>query len=131
MAMTDPVADFLTRIRNAGKAGHKRVDIPSSNLKKAMAQILTDQKFITSFTVLEDGKQNILRIQLKYYNGKPVIAGLRRASRPGLRQYRAKDALPRVRGGLGVAIISTSRGIMTDMQARKNRVGGEVLAYIW
>jgi len=129
--MTDPVADFLTRIRNAAKAGHKRVDIPASKLKKAMAQILVEQKFISGFTVLEDGKQNILRIQLKYYNGQPVIAGMRRVSRPGIRQYRGKDELPKVRGGLGVAIISTSRGIMTDMQARKDNVGGEVLAYVW
>lgn len=129
--MTDPIADFLTRIRNAVKAKHRRVDIPSSNLKKAMAQILMDQKFISNFTVLEDKKQGILRINLKYNEGRPVIKGLRRVSKPGIRRYRGKDELPRVIGGLGIAIISTSRGVMTDFQARKENVGGEVLAHIW
>ncbi|MBI2618479.1 MAG: 30S ribosomal protein S8 [Ignavibacteriales bacterium] len=128
---TDPIADFLTRIRNAVKARHRRVDIPASNLKKALAQILLDQKFIANFTVLEDGKQGILRINLKYNDGKPVIMGLKRVSKPGIRQYRGKDQLPRVIGGLGVAIVSTSKGVMTDIQARKENVGGEVLAYIW
>lgn len=128
---TDPIADFLTRIRNAVKARHRRVDIPASNLKKAMAQILLDQKFIANYTVLEDGKQGILRINLKYNDGKPVIAGLKRVSKPGIRQYRGKDELPRVIGGLGVAIVSTSKGVMTDVQARRENVGGEVLAYIW
>ncbi|HEY5615952.1 MAG TPA: 30S ribosomal protein S8, partial [Bacteroidota bacterium] len=116
MSMTDPIADFLTRLRNAGKAKHKRVDIPASKMKKAMAQILVDQKFIANFAVLEDGKQGVLRIQLKYNGGKPVIQGLRRVSRPGIRQYRNSDALPRVLGGLGVAIVSTSKGVMTDAQ---------------
>jgi small subunit ribosomal protein S8 len=131
MSMTDPISDFLTRIRNAGKAKHKRVEIPASKVKKAVAQILVDEKFITGFTVLDDGKQGILRIQLKYTGGKPVISGLRRASRPGLRVYRASDELPRILGGMGVTIVSTSRGVMTDHQARKQHVGGEVLAYVW
>ncbi|HEX9829133.1 MAG TPA: 30S ribosomal protein S8 [Bacteroidota bacterium] len=131
MSMTDPIADFLTRLRNAGKAKHKRVDIPASKMKKAMAQILVDQKFIANFAVLEDGKQGVLRIQLKYNGGKPVIQGLRRVSRPGIRQYRNSDALPRVLGGLGVAIVSTSKGVMTDAQARKEKVGGEVVAFVW
>jgi len=131
MSVTDPVADFFTRIRNAAKAKHKRVDIPASNLKKAIAQIMVEEKFISSFSVLEDGKQGVLRIQLKYQGGRPVISGLRRVSRPGIRQYRAAGDLPRVLGGLGIAILSTSKGVMTDHQARKLHVGGEVLAYIW
>ncbi len=131
MSMTDPISDFLTRIRNAGKSKHKRVDIPASNVKKAVAQILLDEKFISGFTVLDDGKQGVLRIQLKYNGGRPVISGLRRASRPGLRVYRASDELPRVLGGMGIAIVSTSRGVMTDQAARKQHVGGEVLAYVW
>lgn len=129
--MTDPIADFLTRIRNAVKAKHRRVDIPASNLKKAMAQILLDQKYISNFTVLEDKKQGIIRINLKYNDGKPVIIGLRRVSKPGIRHYRGKDELPRVIGGLGIAIISTSKGVMTDLQARRENVGGEVVAYVW
>ncbi|MBI3578185.1 MAG: 30S ribosomal protein S8 [Ignavibacteriales bacterium] len=131
MSMTDPVADFLTRVRNASKAKHKRVDIPASNLKKAIAQILLEQKYISNFSVLGDGKQGILRVHLKYNNGRSVITGLRRVSRPGIRQYRQSDELPRVLGGLGITIISTSKGVMTDAQARKQHVGGEVLAYIW
>ena len=131
MAITDPISDFLTRIRNAAKAKHRRVDIPSSNVKKAMAQILMDQKYIANFAVLEDGKQGLLRINLKYQNGKPVIKGSRRISKPGIRQYRSSDKLPRVLGGLGVAIVSTSKGVMTDAQARKEKVGGEVIAFIW
>lgn len=131
MSMTDPIADFLTRIRNAAKAKHKRVDIPASSLKKAFAQILLDQNYISNFTLLEDRKQGILRIQLKYNDGKPVIAGLKRISKPGIRRYRSAQELPRVLGGLGVAIVSTSKGIMTDAQARKMNVGGEVLAYVW
>lgn len=131
MSKSDPIADFLTRIRNAAKAKHKRVDIPASNLKKALTQILLEQRYITNFTVLDDDKQGILRIQLKYNDGKPVIAGLRRISKPGIRQYRSASELPRVLGGLGVAIVSTSKGVMTDAQARKMNLGGEVLAYIW
>jgi len=131
MSMTDPISDFLTRIRNAAKAKHKRVDIPASNLKKAVAQILLEEKFITGYTMLDDGKQGMLRIQLKYNGGKTVITGLRRVSRPGLRLYRSSDELPRVLGGMGIAILTTSKGLMTDQRARKEHVGGEVLAYVW
>jgi small subunit ribosomal protein S8 len=131
MSITDPISDFLTRIRNAAKSKHKRVDIPASNLKKAVAQILLDEKFITGYTMLEDGKQGMLRIQLKYNGGKAVITGLRRVSRPGLRLYRSSDELPRVLGGMGIAILTTSKGLMTDHRARKEHVGGEVLAYVW
>ena len=131
MSKTDPIADYLTRIRNAAKAKHRRVDIPSSNLKKAISKILLEKSFVAGFTVLEDKKQNILRINLKYYDGKPVITGLRRISKPGIRLYRGSNELPRVLGGLGVAIISTSKGVMTDAQAKKDNVGGEILAYIW
>lgn len=131
MSMTDPIADFLTRIRNASKAKHKRVDVPASKLKKAMTEILAKQKYISGYTLLEDGKQGVLRIQLRYNNGKSVITGLRRVSKPGIRQYRAAEELPRVLGGLGIAIVSTSKGVMTDAQARKEGVGGEVIAYIW
>jgi small subunit ribosomal protein S8 len=131
MQTTDPIADFLTRVRNAVKARHRRVDIPASNVKKAVAQILLDEKFIANFTVLEDGKQGVLRINLKYNNGRPVIAGIRRVSKPGIRQYKGKSEIPRVMGGLGVAIVSTSRGIMTDTRARNENVGGEILAFVW
>lgn len=131
MPITDPISDFLTRIRNATKAKHRRVDIPASTMKKALAQILQDQKYIGDFAVLDDGKQGLLRINLKYHEGRPVIKGMRRVSKPGIRQYRPAESLPRVLGGLGVAIISTSKGIMTDVQARKQNVGGEVLAFIW
>jgi small subunit ribosomal protein S8 len=131
MPTTDPISDFLTRVRNAAKAKHKRVDIPASKMKKALAQILLDQKFIASVTLLDDGKQGVLRIQLKYSNGKPVIDGLRRISKPGIRHYRPAGELPRVLGGLGIAIVSTSKGVMTDVQARKENVGGEVVAYVW
>jgi small subunit ribosomal protein S8 len=129
--IVDPISDFLTRIRNAAKAKHRRVDIPASTMKKSMAQILLDQKFIANFTVLEDTKQGVIRINLKYKEGRPVIAGLRRVSRPGLRQYRGADEMPRVHGGLGVAIVSTSKGLMTGQQAKKENVGGEILAYVW
>jgi small subunit ribosomal protein S8 len=131
MATTDPIADFLTRVRNAGKAKHRRVEIPASKVKKALAQLLLEKKFITDVTLLEDKKQGVLRITLKYHQGKPVIAGLRRVSRPGIRRYVAAEELPRVLNGLGVAIISTSKGMMTDAQARTAKLGGEVLAYIW
>jgi len=131
MSRIDAVSDFLTRIRNAAKAKHKNVEIPASNLKKSMAEILLQQKYIAGYSVLEDKKQGVLRIQLKYSNGQPVMQGLRRISRPGLRQYRTADKLPRVLGGLGIAIVSTPRGLMTDTQARRQKVGGEVLAIIW
>lgn len=131
MATVDPIADFLTRLRNAHKAKHRRVDIPASNLKKAMAQILFEQKFIANFTVLEDSKQGVLRINLKYQDGKPVISGLRRVSKPGIRTYKTAGEMPRVLGGLGISIISTSKGVMTGARAKKENVGGEVLAYVW
>ena len=132
MQITDPVADMLTRIRNANTAKHESVDVPASNLKKAIAQILLDEGYIKSFEVVEDGTQGIIRIQLKYLAGKEkVISGLRRVSKPGLRVYAGADELPQVLRGLGIAIISTSKGIMTDKKARALHVGGEVLAFVW
>ena len=132
MQITDPVADMLTRIRNANTAKHESVDVPASNLKKAIAQILLDEGYIKSFEVVEDGTQGIIRIQLKYLAGKEkVISGLRRVSKPGMRVYAGADELPRVLKGLGIAIISTSKGVMTDKKARANHVGGEVLAFVW
>ena len=132
MQITDPVADMLTRIRNANTAKHESVDVPAFNLKKAIAQILLDEGYIKSFEVVEDGTQGIIRIQLKYLAGKEkVISGLRRVSKPGLRVYAGADELPRVLKGLGIAIISTSKGVMTDKKARANHVGGEVLAFVW
>ena len=132
MQITDPVADMLTRIRNANTAKHESVDVPASNLKKAIAQILLDEGYIKSFEIVDDGTQGIIRIQLKYLAGKEkVISGLRRVSKPGLRVYAGADELPRVLKGLGIAIISTSKGVMTDKKARANHVGGEVLAFIW
>ena len=132
MQITDPVADMLTRIRNANTAKHESVDVPASNLKKAIAQILLDEGYIKSFEAVEDGTQGIIRIQLKYLAGKEkVISVLRRVSKPGLRVYAGADELPRVLKGLGIAIISTSKGVMTDKKARANHVGGEVLAFVW
>ncbi|MBI5463562.1 MAG: 30S ribosomal protein S8 [Ignavibacteriales bacterium] len=131
MAVTDPVSDFLTRVRNAAKAKHRRVDIPASSLKKAIAQLLVDQKFIAGFAMLEDKKQGVLRVNLRYHSGKPVIRGLRRISKPGIRQYRGAEEMPRVFNGLGIAIVSTSKGLMTGTQATKQHLGGEVLAYVW
>ena len=132
MQITDPVADMLTRIRNANSAKHETVDVPASNLKKAVAQILLDEGYIKSFQIVEDGTQGIIRITLKYLAGKEkVISGLRRVSKPGLRVYAGADELPRVLKGLGIAIISTSKGVMTDKAARANHVGGEVLAFVW
>ena len=132
MQITDPVADMLTRIRNANTAKHESVDVPASNLKKAIAKILLDEGYIKSYEVVEDGTQGVIRIQLKYLAGKEkVISGLRRVSKPGLRVYAGADELPRVLKGLGIAIISTSKGVMTDKTARANHVGGEVLAFIW
>ena len=128
MQITDPVADMLTRIRNANTAKHESVDVPASNLKKAIAKILLDEGYIKSYEVVEDGTQGVIRIQLKYLAGKEkVISGLRR----GLRVYAGADELPRVLKGLGIAIISTSKGVMTDKAARANHVGGEVLAFVW
>ena len=132
MQITDSVADMLTRIRNANSAKHETVDVPASNLKKAIAKILLDEGYIKSYEIVEDGTQGIIRIQLKYLAGKEkVISGLRRVSKPGLRVYAGADELPRVLKGLGIAIISTSKGVMTDKAARANHVGGEVLAFVW
>lgn len=132
MQITDPVADMLTRIRNANSAKHESVDVPASNLKKAMAQILVDEGYIKGFTVVEDGKQGIIRMTLKYGENKSqVITGLRRVSKPGLRIYASSADMPKVMKGLGIAIVSTSKGLMTDRQARKQKVGGEVLAFVW
>ena len=132
MQITDPVADMLTRIRNANSAKHETVDVPASNLKKAIAQILLDEGYIKSFQIVEDGTQGVIRITLKYLAGKEkVISGLRRVSKPGLRVYAGADELPKVLRGLGIAIVSTSKGIMTDKKAREAHVGGEVLAFVW
>ena len=132
MQITDTIADLLTRIRNAVSAKHDSVDIPASNMKKAICQILMDEGYIRSFTVTEDGKQGIIKVVLKYGEGKtPVIQGLRKVSKPGLRIYSGAAELPKVMKGLGIAIISTSRGVMTDREARKQNLGGEVLAFIW
>ncbi len=131
MPVTDPISDFLTRIRNASKAKKIRVDIPSSTMKKSLAEILKRQKFIVDYSVIEDNKQNILRVLLKYRNGSPAISGLKRISSPGLRVYKASDELPRVLGGLGVAVISTPKGLLTDKEAKRESVGGEIVCYIW
>ena len=132
MQITDPIADMLTRIRNANSAKHDTVSIPASNMKKAIAQILVDEGYIKSFKVIEDGKQGVIEIALKYGPNKSrVLLGLRRVSKPGLRIYTDCENMPKVMKGLGVAILSTSKGIMTDKDARKANVGGEVLAFIW
>ena len=132
MQITDPVADMLTRIRNANSAKHDTVDVPASNLKKAIAQILLDEGYIKAFQITDEGVQGNIHITLKYVGKKEkVISGLRRVSKPGLRIYAGKDELPRVLGGLGTAIVSTSKGVMADRDARKAGVGGEVIAYIW
>ena len=132
MHITDPIADMLTRIRNASSAKHESVDIPASNMKKSIAQILLDEGYIKSFQLIDDGTQGVIRIALKYNAGKEkVLTGLRRVSKPGLRVYAGADELPRVLRGLGIAIISTSKGVMTDKAARAAHVGGEVLAFIW
>ena len=132
MQITDPIADLLTRIRNASCAKHPSVDVPASNLKKAICQILVDEGYIKSVQLIEDTKQGTLRLTLKYQdNGQPVIAGLRRVSKPGLRIYTNCEDMPRVMKGLGTAIISTSKGVMTDKAARAANVGGEVLAFVW
>ena len=132
MYITDTIADMLTRIRNANSAKHDTVDIPASKMKTSIAQILLDEGYIKSFTVTDDGKQGIIKVTLKYGEGKkPVITGLRRVSKPGLRIYTSVEDMPKVLKGLGIAIVSTSKGVMTDRQARKENVGGEVLAFIW
>ena len=132
MHITDTVADLLTRIRNANSAKHDTVDVPASNMKKAITQILLDEGYIKGYQVIEDGKQGMLHITLKYgANKTPVITGLRRVPKPGLRIYTNVEEMPKVLKGLGIAILSTNKGIMTDKQARKENVGGEVLAFIW
>ena len=132
MQISDTIADMLTRSRNASAAKHDSVDVPASNVKKAIAQILLDEGYITSFQVEEDGKQGVIHITLKYGQNKAqVINGIRRISKPGLRIYTNVEEMPKVMKGLGIAILSTSKGIMTDKQARKANVGGEVLAYVW
>ena len=132
MHITDTIADLLTRIRNASSAKHDTVDIPASNMKKSIVQILLDEGYIKAFNVIEDGKQGMIRVVLKYGENKtPVITGLRRVSKPGLRIYTNCEDMPKVMKGLGIAILSTSKGVMTDKQARKENVGGEVLAFIW
>jgi small subunit ribosomal protein S8 len=130
--MTDPIADMLSRIRNGNNAKHDTVDVPASNMKKELAQILVDEGFIKGFDVIEDGKQGVIRIELKYgQNNEKVISGIKRISKPGLRVYVKNDEIPRVLGGLGIAILSTSKGIKTDKDARREGVGGEVLCYVW
>lgn len=132
MQVTDTIADMLTRIRNANSAKHDSVDIPASKMKKAIAQILVDEGYVKSFSVIDDGKQGLIRIQLKYgQNKSQVLQGLRRVSKPGLRIYSGVEDMPQVMRGLGTAIVSTSQGVMTDKQARKENVGGEVLAFVW
>lgn len=131
MQMSDVIADMLTRIRNANNAKHETVDIPASNMKKSIADILVNEGYIRGYQVIEDGKQGIIRITLKYIGKQKVIQGLRRVSKPGLRVYVSCEDVPRVLNGLGVAIISTSKGIMTDNKARSENIGGEVIAFVW
>jgi small subunit ribosomal protein S8 len=132
MSMSDPIADMLTRIRNAQKARMRTVDIPASSLKTAIARILTEQRLVYKYQLLDDQKQGIIRVYLKYtLDEKPVIQGLRRVSTPGRRVYARSEALPRVRNGMGMALVSTNQGLLTDAEARQRNVGGEVLAYIW
>ena len=131
MQISDVIADMLTRIRNANSARHETVDVPASNMKKAIADILVEEGYVKGYQVIEDGKQGIIRITLKYIGKKQVIQGLRRVSKPGLRIYSGCEDMPKVMNGLGIAIVSTNKGIMTDKKARKENVGGEILAFIW
>ena len=132
MQITDPVADMLTRIRNASSAKHETVDVPASNLKKAIAQILLEEGYIKSYSLVDNGNQGVIHITLKYLAKKaPVLSGLKRVSKPGLRIYAGADELPKVLKGLGIAIVSTSKGVMTDKKARELHIGGEVLAFVW
>ncbi len=133
MQITDTIADMLTRIRNASSAKHDSVDIPASNMKKAIAQILVDEGYVKNYQIIEDGKQGVIRITLKYQgpSKSPVLMGLRRVSKPGLRIYSSSEDMPKVMKGIGTAIVSTSKGVMTDKKARKENVGGEVLAFVW
>ena len=131
MQMSDVIADMLTRIRNANDAKHETVDIPASNLKKSIAEILLDEGYIKNYQIVEDGKQGIIRVTLKYVGKQKVIHGLRRVSKPGLRIYSNCEDMPKVMNGLGIAIVSTSKGVMTDKKAREANVGGEILAFVW
>ena len=131
MVMTDPIADMLTRLRNANSVFHEKVEIPASKIKTAIAEVLKEEGFIKDYTFTEDNKQGVLTIDLKYGPQREKVSGIKRISKPGLRQYAKHDELPRVLGGLGIAIISTSQGIMSDKQARKAGLGGEVIAYVW
>ena len=132
MQITDPIADMLTRVRNAGNAKHETVDVPASKMKKAIAEIMLNEGYIKNYQVIDDGTQGVIRITLKYLPGKEkAIQGLRRVSKPGLRVYAKSTGLPKVLGGLGIAIISTSQGLLTDSEANSKSVGGEVLAYVW
>ena len=132
MALTDPIADFLTRIRNANMAKHESLEVPASKIKRSIAEILKNEGFIRDYEFIEDNKQGIIRVFLKYgKNGERVISGIRRISKPGLRSYVKADAVPKVLNGLGIAILSTSEGVMTDKDARAKKIGGEVIAYIW
>jgi small subunit ribosomal protein S8 len=129
--MTDPIADFLTRIRNAVRAKHKQVEIPASNMKKSLAQILYDQNYINGYSIIDDGPQGTIRIYLKYKAGQPVLSGLQRVSTPGLRKYCGSEEIPRTLGGLGLTIVSTPKGVLTDAQAKREKVGGEIICRIW
>ncbi len=131
MSMTDPIADFLTRLRNAAIARQRRVDVPASNLKKAITKILYEQHYIDKYSELNTDSQGTIRIYLRYYNGRPVLTGLKRVSVPGRRVYAGATEMPRVLNGLGVAIVSTNKGVMTDKDARRLKVGGEIICYIW
>ncbi|MFO8241055.1 MAG: 30S ribosomal protein S8 [Dissulfuribacterales bacterium] len=131
MSMTDPAADMLTRLRNANKARHERVDIPASNLKVGIAKILKKEGYISNFRIFKDGRQKTLRLFLRYSDGQPVILGLKRISSPGCRVYCKKGAIPKIRSGLGTAVISTSKGVMTDVEAKQNNTGGEVICAVW
>ena len=131
MTMTDPIADCLTRIRNASRAKHKRVDMPASKIKVEIARLLQENHYITSYKVLDDAHQGVLRVYLKYRDDEPVLHGLERVSRPGLRIYKGREELPRIRNGLGMTIVSTSQGLMSDRQSRETGVGGEILAKVW
>ena len=132
MTMTDPIADMLTRVRNANTVRHENVDVPASNIKKELARILLEEGFIKGYDVIEDGKQGLIRLQLKYgKNGEKVITGIKRISKPGMRVYAVNHSVPKVLNGLGISIISTSKGILTDKQARELGIGGEVICYVW
>lgn len=132
MTMTDPIADMLTRVRNANTVRHENVDVPASNIKKELARILLEEGFIKGYDVIEDGKQGLIRLQLKYgKNGERVITGIKRISKPGMRVYADSHSVPKVLNGLGISVISTSQGILTDKQARELGIGGEVICYVW